>query len=180
LLCCAATTSTRTGGFPDPDEALDEGGVAKARAYRLGRAPDLIVRSPARAAAETVAALGLEASIEARLADMDFGAWTGRPFADVHGEDAAALSRWMSEPRTGVPGGETLDQVRARVRPWLAEMAERDHTVLAISHASLIRAALAEALDLPGAAVMRFDIAPLSLTILSHHRGWRLQQIRAD
>ena len=38
----------------------------------------------------------------------------------------------------------------------------------------------AEAAGVVSAAVMRFDVAPLSLTILSYHRDWRLQQIRAD
>jgi broad specificity phosphatase PhoE len=180
LLCCAATASARVGAFPDPADPLDDGGVAKARAYRLGRTPELVVRSPARAAEETVEAIGLAASIEARLADTGFGAWAGLAFAELHGRDPAALSAWLADPLQASPGGESFEAVRARVRSWLAEVAERDAAVLAISHASLIRAVLAEALDLPGAAVMRVDIAPLSLTILSYHRGWRLQQIRAD
>ncbi|MGN6123861.1 MAG: histidine phosphatase family protein [Sphingomonas oligoaromativorans] len=180
LLCCAGTAMARTGGFPAPDEPLDAGGLAKARARRIGRTPALVLRSPAQAAAGTAEALGIGAIAEPRLADADFGGWAGRALAGLHGEDAVALGRWMRDPQAGVPGGESLDEVRARVRPWLAEMAERGEAVLAISHAMTIRAVLAEALDLPGAAVMRFDVAPLSLATLSFHRGWRLQQIRAD
>jgi broad specificity phosphatase PhoE len=180
LLCCAGNASARAGGFSDPDEPLDEGGQAKARAWKLGRMPDLVLRSPARAAAGTAAAMGIEAPVELRLADMAFGAWTGLSFAGLHERDPAALTAWMADPRQAAPGGESFEAVRARVRLWLAGVVERDAAILAISHAMPIRAVLAEALSLSDEAVMRFDIAPLSVAILSYHRGWRLQQIRAD
>ncbi|WP_019831281.1 histidine phosphatase family protein [Sphingomonas sp. PR090111-T3T-6A] len=180
LLCCAGTASARAGGFPDPAEPLDEGGLAKARACRLERTPGLVLRSPSRAAVETAAAMGIGASAEPQLADIAFGAWTGLSFAELHERDPAAFAGWLADPRQAAPGGESFEALRARVRPWLAEMTEREAATLAISHAMPIRAILAEALGLPDDAAMRFDIAPLSVAMLSHHRGWRLQQIRAD
>ena len=41
----------------------------------------------------------------------------------------------------------------------------------------VIRAAIAEALDMPSAATLRIDIAPLSAATLSFYGLWRLQAI---
>lgn len=177
LLCCAATASVRAAGFPGRHEPLDAGGADKARRRSIDRHPELVLRSPARAADETALSLALDAAIDERLRDMDFGAWAGRSLEQVDRDDPAALARWIAQPHRGTPGGETLAQVRDRVRPWLDGMAGEDRTILAITHASTIRAILCEALDLPDEPAMRFDIAPLSGARLSFHRGWRLQRL---
>jgi broad specificity phosphatase PhoE len=177
LLSAAATATVRTGGFPAAGEPLDEGGQAKARRRTIARAPDRMVRSPARAAEETAIAMGLEVPIEPRIGDMDFGRWAGRSFPEVPADE---LGSWLSAPEAGAPGGETMEQVRARVRPWLAEMAGEGLAVLAITHPMTIRAILAEALGLPDGAAMRIDIAPLSAAILSCRGTWRLQQLCGD
>jgi len=177
LLCCAATGSSRAGAFPSRDEPLDDGGRDKARRRSIGPRPDRIVRSPARAAAETAAAMGLDADVEDRLAEMDVGAWQGRSLAEVHAAEPHALATWLARPERGAPSGETLGQVRRRLRPWLAAMEGEDRTVLAITHAAIIRAALAEALELPDRSAMRFDIAPLAAMRLSFHREWRAQAL---
>jgi broad specificity phosphatase PhoE len=177
LLCCAATASARTGGFASPGEPLDAGGAEKARRRSLPVRADAVWRSPARAAIETVAAMGIEAAPEDRLADMDFGQWAGRSFAAVHEEAPEEIGAWIAAPERGAPGGETFARVRHRVRPWVETMSGTDRTILAITHASTVRAVLAEALDLPDRPVMRFDVAPLSVARLSFHRAWRLQSL---
>jgi broad specificity phosphatase PhoE len=111
---------------------------------------------------------------------MAFGDWSGRTFAEVHESQPAALARWIAAPELGTPGGEAFAAVRERVRPWLADMEAQEATVAAITHASVVRAILAEALALPDRSVMQIDIAPLSETRLSFHRAWRLQELRGD
>lgn len=178
LVCAGGTPSMRVGGFPDPAEPLDEGGRVKAGAIRLdGPNAVQIWSSPATAARETALALGLDAAPCEALRDIDYGAWTGLSFEAVQGIAPDDLAAWLAAPEQGVPAGETLAAVAQRVDPWLRSVEQSNQPVLAITHASVIRAAIASALSLPIAATLRIDIAPLSRTILSFNRGWRLQAL---
>jgi broad specificity phosphatase PhoE len=176
LLCAGGTASARAGGFPDPAEPLDEGGRAKAAALALvGPAADRCWTSPARAACETAELVGVTAAIESALRDIDHGEWTGRAFGDI---DPAALTAWLAAPDQATPGGEAMAALVERVGRWLDTVGEEGGAALAISHAAVIRAALAHALGLPAAATLAIDVAPLSATVLSHHGRWRLQELR--
>jgi broad specificity phosphatase PhoE len=172
LLCHASTATTRRGGFPCPGEGLDAPGVRAAAALRPPRTGALRV-SPARAPMETAARFG-EARVDPALRDMDHGDWTGRLFADL---DPAALGAWLQTPAAGAPGGESLDTVVARMAAWLGTVRDHGQDVLAVTHPMVVRAALAAALDLPAAATLRIDIAPLSAATLSFNGLWRLQAL---
>lgn len=176
LLCAGTTASARSGTFPDPDESLDSGGRARVARMGLdGLAPQRCLTSPARVARETAAALGLTATPEPLLGDRDHGEWTGLPLEAI---DAQALLDWIAAPEHAPPGGESMAAVAARIRPLLDAAAAEQGTLLAITHAAVIRAFLAEALGLPVAATLAIDIAPLSRTLLSFHGRWRLQELR--
>ena len=176
LLCCGATAASRTAAFPRRGEPLDEGGrrMASARVF-AGPAPTLTYVAPDPAARETASLLGLAGEVEPLLADIDHGDWTGRSLAELQASDAAGLARWLAEPAAGAPGGETLAAVAARIGPWLDRIAESDTGVLAITHPAVIRAAIAHALGCPVEITLNIDIAPLSETLLSFNRRWRLQ-----
>lgn len=66
----------------------------------------------------------------------------------------------------------------ARVGGWLDTVRNTGAPLLAITHAAVIRAALAHALGLPVAATLAIDVAPLSRTTLSFNDRWRLQELR--
>ena len=175
LLCAGATAATRATRFADPAEPLDAGGRAKVQALALtGPAAERCWVSPAAAARETAALIGVVAAEEPALRDIDAGDWTGR---SLDGLPAAALADWLAAPEAGAPGGESMAAVRDRVGAWLDALAEG--RVLAVSHAAVLRAAIAHALAVPVAAMMAIDIAPLSVVVLSRHRRWRLQELRA-
>lgn len=175
LLCAGATALSRTAAFPHPDTPLDADGAAKARALSL-RAPfTRIVSSPHRAAAETVAALGITAEIEPLLADVDFGAWSGKRFAELEEDE---LAQWFADPTGATPDGETLHMVAARLGGWMEGCLDAHGSILAVSHAAVLRAAIAHALCVPVAATLQIDIAPLMLLDLSHHGRWRVQELR--
>lgn len=77
LVSHASTAAQRAGRFPD-DDPLDARSLAEAEAHaarlRLAiadNAPAFV--SPAACARETAAALGLAASVEAGLADLNYG-----------------------------------------------------------------------------------------------------------
>ncbi len=174
LLCVGVTRSAREARFPDPAEPLDEGGGAKVRAFGLaGPATGKCWISPAVAARNTAALLGLSGDDEPALRDMDAGEWTGRGLDEIEGE---ALARWLAAPERGAPGGESMAMVLGRVGPWLEGLGKG--SLLAITHAAVVRAAIAHALDVPVAATLGIDVAPLSATLLSRHERWRLQELR--
>jgi broad specificity phosphatase PhoE len=176
LIAHAGTRLMREGGFPAPDVGLDEGGVAKVRAHRAPAADRVLVGEDATMR-ETVAALGLTADVERALSEAGHGAWAGRAFADVASTDAETFAAWMASPATGAPNGEALDAVRERVGAWMDRQAETAGTVLAVTSASVIRAAIAHVLDAPIAATLRIDIAPLCAAEFSFNRVWRLQRL---
>jgi phosphoserine phosphatase len=94
--------------------------------------PVEIIHSPLARAAETAAAVatviagddGFAAPVPVR-ADAGFseigqGEWEGRPATDVVERWSALLDAWHADPVAAwAPGGESLPQVQARVRPAL-------------------------------------------------------------
>jgi broad specificity phosphatase PhoE len=166
----------REGGFPAADDPIDEGGSRKAALLSLpAPIPSTIVTSPMAAARLTAGILGVDAQVEPLLRDMDHGRWTGQSFADVQASDPESFARWIADPASGAPGGETMDALLGRVRIWMDGL---DGDALAITHPMIVRAAIGSALDLPQQALLRMDIAPLSTVILSFNRIWRLQALR--
>jgi broad specificity phosphatase PhoE len=177
LICAASTRSSRIGGFPAPEEPLDEAGRRVSEFALEARFRGKVAIGPMLSARESARAIGVEGPIEPALADIDYGRWTGRSFEEVHAAEAEALAAWLADPTTACPGGETMAAVEMRVGCWLDAVAAREAPICAITHPMVIRAALARALGLPPRATLAIDIAPLSRTTLSHNRHWRLQSI---
>jgi broad specificity phosphatase PhoE len=178
LLCHASTSAVRTSAFP-ADEELDVQGQQKLKAVsRHLLRSDYCLTSPARRATQTAAALGLEAAIDPLLRDCDYGRWTGRSFDDVQAQEPEALADWIKDPSAAPHGGETVVAMIERVSTWLETQLTTRGTVLAVTHASVIRAAIVCALEAEPRSFWHIDIAPLSLTQLSGHGGrWTLVSI---
>ncbi len=165
----------RAGGFAAGDAPLDAGEDARATALGLPRkAGDRAFVAPTAAARATAAAIGLAPIDAPALADMNYGPWAGRTLAEIADQDEAGLRAWLAAPETGVPDGESLAAVIARVSPWLEATSDMQGRVLAVTHPMVMRAILAAALGMPPTATMRIDIAPLGRMMLSFNRGWRL------
>lgn len=127
----APTPATRATAFPR-DEPIDAAGRDTAATLRpLIPAGITPVSSPALRCLETAAALGLEPSIEARLAECDFRAWAGRTLAELDAENPGATRAWMLDPAAAPHGGESLLTFHARVGVWLTETAG---DLVAITH----------------------------------------------
>lgn len=96
--------------------------------------------SPARrcrALAEAIAGRdGLAVVTDERLAELDFGAWEGRFWAEI---PRAESDPWAADPeRLAPPGGETFAALRARVA---AALADAPAGAAIVTHAGVIRAA---------------------------------------
>jgi len=114
LVAHASTAATARAVFAG-DEGLEPRGAAAAAAATRLRRVTRTVCSPARAAVETAAALGLAATVDAGLADWDLGEWRGRALDAV-----AGIAEWVADPDAAPHGGESLTALLARVAAWLA------------------------------------------------------------
>ena len=178
LIRHAPSDATRRSAFP-VDEPLDSRALDEARALapRLDRA-DVAWTSPAARARQTAEALGLDATIAPELDECDFGAWRGRTLAELDSEDPVAVAAWIEDPAAAPHGGESLLAVLARVRDWLETHSGDGSRTIAVTHAGVIRAALVCASDAPAHAFWRFDVAPLSRTVLHAHDGrWTVRGV---
>lgn len=178
LVCHATTRALRAATFGG-DDSLDEVGIAQAR--RLAGTLGAVTRcwsSPAARARETAAALGLEAAVDERLRECDFGRWTGLKFGQVLLREPRKLVRWMKDPASAPHGGESIPEVLARVATWIRECGrEAGHTV-AVTHSSVIRAAIVHVIEAQLPSFWRIDVTPLSSTELrTNGRRWVLRSI---
>jgi probable phosphoglycerate mutase len=154
--------SGRTDAAP-----LTEAGHAALRSLETRLRPHVTYCSPRRRTRETAAIFGFEPVVEPALDEIDFGSWTGRPFAAL--ETDPAWQSWNTQRATArPPGGEAMHEAQSRVLRWVETLPARhpDATVLAISHADVIKAAICAHLGLTLDAHWRFDIAPASLSAL--------------
>ncbi|MEW9582775.1 histidine phosphatase family protein [Paraburkholderia sp. DGU8] len=188
LVSHASTAAQRAGRFP-ADDPLDALGLAQAKAARARIVlPDdaAVFVSPATCARETASALGLAATVDGMLADMDYGCWQGRRLADLAVDAQAALAAWTRDADAAPHGGESFSQLVKRMGTWLdapqaaisgsssnPSKANPTRNIVAITHASLLRAAVVHALGASPAVFARIEIGPLSVIELRHsQRGW--------
>ncbi|WP_105133591.1 histidine phosphatase family protein [Burkholderia sp. BE12] len=182
LIAHASTRAMRTGTFPD-DDPLDAHGLAEAAALR-GRWTDvagsLVLCSPARCARQTADALGLQADIDEALRDIDYGNWCGKRLHDLARDLPDELAAWIGTPSASPHRGESFDAAAHRVGTWLNAL-PRDRDVIAITHAPIVRAAIAQVLRTGAAATTRVDVAPLSCTtFVASPAGWTLATTHDD
>jgi broad specificity phosphatase PhoE len=177
LVSHAPTAATREARFPS-DEPLDARGAGAATEARGAlRRFDRVLRGPERRCAETAAGLGLDAVADPSLADLDLGTWRGRTLPDLETSQPADLGAWLTDPDTAPHGGESLSSLLDRVAGWLAGLPAERERIAAVTHPSVVRAAVLHTLGAPLGCFWRLDSAPLTQTVLTRHGGrWQLRE----
>lgn len=174
MICSGATPATRKGSFP-LDEELEPQSLALAATMNLRRA-DRVWTSPALRARQTAEATGLQASVEPLLAEQDFGRWAGKSFAEVQALDPDGIAAWLGDAEAAPHGGESLADVARRTASFLYDLIRTSGHTIAVTHASVIRAAIVHVLGAPLSACRRIDVEPLSVTDLrSDGHRWMLR-----
>jgi probable phosphoglycerate mutase len=148
----------------------------KAQAIRLGArlagsGITAIYSSPLERARETASPiaekLSLKVEIRDALGEVKFGEWNGKSFDELNRD---ARWRLFNSYRSGTraPGGELAVESQARVVAELECIRERHsgETVAVVSHADLIRAALAYYLGMPADLYQRIECRPASFSRL--------------
>lgn len=136
------------------DTELNEAGRAQAAALAHtlgGEGLTAVYTSPLRRASETAAIVAARLGLDVRpleaLREIHVGDWEGLTFGEVRDRyPESASADW----RSGWPGGETYDELAARVLPALVGLADEhpNERILAVTHAGPVRAALAAAMGL--------------------------------
>ncbi len=134
-------------------------------------APGALYTSPLERTRETAApvarALGLRARSHRGLLECDFGDWTGRSLAQLRRtRDWSTVQHAPSAFR--FPGGESFAEMQRRIWDTLGELAAAHpgQSVVAVSHADPIKAALTYALGVPLDLFQRTVVSPGSLSVL--------------
>jgi probable phosphoglycerate mutase len=149
------------------DAPLSEVGLEQAAALAgafAHPAPTRVVTSPLRRAVDTAAAIAaahsLTVEIDARLIELDYGEWDGKPMRDIPPDAWAA---WHADASFKPPGGESLAEVTARIGAFTSDVLG-DELVVAVSHVSPIKAAVCFALDVDERVSWRMFLDLASIT----------------
>lgn len=113
----------------------------------------------------TACALPLE--VDDAFDEIDFGAWTGRAFAEL--DDDPLWSRW-NDARGSVrpPDGEAMADATERAVQRLTQIAaQAAGPIVVVSHCDVIRGVIAHFLGLPQDRLLGFDVDPASVSRLS-------------
>jgi len=153
------------------DIPLTENGRKVARLLAPALAKEtfaLVLTSPLERARKTceLAGLGERAEIDRSLMEWNYGKYEGLTPKQIH----AQAPRWMLFT-DGCPGGESPEQVGARVDRVIARVRAVEGHVVLFAHGHIFRVFAARWLGLPPAAGCHFLLDTATLNILSYYRG---------
>lgn len=160
----------RTPGLHLADAGRDQAERAAERISALKKVA-AVYASPLERTRETAApiakATGLRVRRDKGLLECDFGEWTGAELKELR-----KLPEWkmvQSHPsRFRFPGGESFAEMQLRMVSTIQRLAaaHQGETVVAVSHADPIKAAVNEAVGAHLDAFQRLVISPCSITAL--------------
>lgn len=180
LLVRHATTPTTGRALPGraPGLHLSDAGHAQAarlaeRLAGLSHPPVAVYASPLERARETATplarALGVRVRTARDLVEADIGEWTGTSLRRAMRTRAwSAVQRFPSGFR--FPGGESFAEMAARGTGAVLRLVERHRgdTIVAVSHADVIRAVVATAAGVPLDLMQRLTVSTCSVSAVSY------------
>lgn len=138
---------------------------------------DAIVSSPLARARETALPLAerrnLEVRYDDRLAEIDYGDWTGQRLESLRADDRWARFNSLRSV-TRVPGGELMLEVQARGVSAIEAIREEfpDGRCAVVSHGDVIRGLVAHFAGIPLDLFLRIEIAPASVSVVTLSEQW--------
>lgn len=171
-----AATGKRLGGWT-PGVHLDDNGVAQAevtaaRIVDAGMDVAAVYASPLERTQDTAKivarAIGLRVRTRAGLGEVDYGDWTDKPLGHLRRRREWKVIQ-QTPSRFTFPNGESLRGAQARVVEQLETLAAQHpkDTIVAVSHADIIKAAVAHFVGMPLDTFQRIVVAPASITVLA-------------
>lgn len=116
--------------------------------------------------------LGLAAhdiNLDARLKELSFGDWELSPWDAI---PRVTFDTWANDyANLAPPNGESFSQLHARCKAFVEDLssAANGQNILVVTHGGVIRAMLAEVLNMPLKGLFRINIDHVSVTQISYH-----------
>ena len=128
----------------------------------------LVLTSPLQRSRETCALSGLAsgAEVDAALVEWNYGEDEGLTPEEIH----SRAPGWMIFT-DGCPGGETPEEVGARVDQVITRVRAAEGHVALFAHGHVLRVLAARWLELPALAGRLFLLDTGTLSVLSYYRG---------
>jgi broad specificity phosphatase PhoE len=145
---------------------------------RLSRISDLLAvySSPLERAQETALSVAgvhqLNVLTDDRFNEIDYGEWTSLTFDQIK-EDARWNPYNRSRALSSAPGGEGILAVQERAWRGVAAILDRHSggTIAIVTHADVIRALLLLLLAIPLDCLLRLEITPASVSVVTVDPG---------
>ena len=164
----------RAKGLHLSDEGRAQADAAAARIAPLS--PTAVYASPLERTKETAAPISRAAGLRTRTAkgllECDFGEWTGAKLSTLR-----KRPEWQQVQHSPsgfrFPGGESFTEMQERIRGelWSLVARHRGETIVAVSHADPIKAALADAAGTHLDLFQRIVVSPCSVSALMYAGG---------
>lgn len=162
-----------------PDGAAAVRELARMLAADARLATARILSSPVRRAAETARLLenllGICGAVDPRLAELDFGAWTGLDGERISHEFAEDWQIWRDRPAIAVPtGGESLASMFDRIR---AVSAQLEPPTIVVGHETGLRLMLCALLNVGLERYRDWQIEPGAAVLIGNDGGlgWSIE-----
>ncbi len=165
----------RAKGLSLADEGRQQADVAAERIAALPRV-DAVYSSPLERARQTAAPIAkvrdLKVVVDRGLTECDFGEWTGAELKRL-----MKLPEWQTVQRAPstfrFPGGESFTEMQTRMVTALDRLraAHVGGTIVCVSHADTIKAAVAHALGTHIDLFQRIVVSPASVTAITWGPG---------
>lgn len=161
-----------------PDVHLNETGQAQAQALVKALASvelEAVYSSPLERTLETAqpiaAAHDLQVETRAGLGEVRYGEWQGRKLEELKEEEDAWNLVQHVPSLARFPGGESFPEAQSRIVSEIealrARHTEQEAAIVCVSHADMIKLALAHYAGLPLDLFQRLAVAPASISALA-------------
>jgi len=150
------------------DVALNENGLKQAGLlgeYLGDEKIDFIYSSPLKRAVKTAEAIArpraMDVNIVQNLIDIDCGEWQGLSLREVKEKYPEIYQEWLDTPeQVRIPGGESLEDVRNRVLPFVEDAVMRcgEGRVVLVSHRAVNKVLICALLRLDNSYFWNFKL----------------------
>jgi len=163
------------------DIPLDETGLKQAELageYFRGMEIHAIYSSPLSRAWETAQKISQIHNLKVQplqgILDMSFGKWEGQSHRDIQKNDKEIYRQWREEPhQVRLPGGESLDEVRARSMAALEGVIRENpgKTLILVSHRVICKVLICAILGLDNSHFWQITQDTTAINLIQHREG---------
>jgi len=178
------TPSRRFSGGNGSDPELSATGLKQAQTVAKEiaiRKPDILIASPLIRTRQTAEAIQVETGLDIHFDDAwiecGFGEWDGLTVAEVQAKYPNEWSAWVSSPAYAPPGGESYNEVAARIEPVFTDLALTypGKTIVVVAHNMVIKTIASQVMQADIESIFHIDIAPCSITSVNVYPSDGLQ-----